>query len=165
MNVITDPIVDRVARAAQDGRAIYGETIQSAVVVDGREVACEETVVLHSPGPEARRELADARWQAQAAANRLVGAGELGRARALLIAVADAEHAMYPQYADAWIARPLGVTLLGTTFRGGRSIELGDAVLVEALSDEWGAGCWCVYSARLGVDACVPAASAREVSP
>jgi hypothetical protein len=69
--------------------------------VDGVTVTNTVTPVGHD-GPHAQRERAAAREAAQALANKRPSRRDAWGTRALLIAVADAEHTEWPQYKHHW---------------------------------------------------------------
>lgn len=151
-------IIDRIARAAQDCRYVFGEPVQSTMTVNGREVACESIPTLHSPGPHALAEQREARLAAQAEANRLLAGERFDEARDLLVAVADAETAAWPQYAGKWEGYTLGVATRRTTFKGGREVAKGDAVLLGELSawDDDSSRDWSAFCARMGGGIALP---------
>lgn len=163
----THPLVDRIARAAQDSRILFGESREATVLVNGRAVKCTSVDTLHSPGPQAQLEQRAAREAVQVEANRLLAAADHDGARALLVAVAEAEHAEHPQYAMYWDQHTLGVAKRRTAFKGGRAIERGDAILLGDLSerdwDDSGLRDWSAYSAGMGGDALLPERNAARV--
>lgn len=158
--------VDRLARAAQDCRTTFGETTDSTMTINGREVACTVTPTLHSPGPKAQLEQRAAREAVQSIANALLADGQHDEARDLLADAAAAEHAEYPQYDGFWDQHTLGVATRRTAFKGGRYVQKGDAMLLGELSErEWddsGKRDWSAYSASMGGDICLPERNAMQ---
>lgn len=121
-------IVTRCAKAAQDNQIHFGPTKRIGPNVT-------ETRVMHSPGPAARQEAEEAYEAAQKEANGLLATGRGTEARALLIAVCEAQTAMYPQYRNKWDDHDIGVMRKQWKGKGGVRALRGDAVLYRRCED------------------------------
>lgn len=116
-------VAERCGKAAQDAQIIFGPSRDAG---GGWSV----TETLHAPGPATRAEKDAANVAAQLAANDLADAGKFEEARALLIAVAEAQTAMFPQYRGKWDDAALGFMTRRWHGKGGTRAEMGDAVLI-----------------------------------
>ena len=150
-----DALVERLAKAAQDDRTVFGDPEPSTMTVNGVEVACERVPTLHAPGPAARAEHADARLAVVAFAIALWDDDRCDEAHDLLVRAAGADHAAYPQYEGYWDGWSLTALPRRVRFKSGDA-EAGDVVLCRYDDRDPEFAHWTIYNARTGTNCALP---------